>query len=80
MSAWVNFGLVVDSLLVPFVLSSSLILSGVANNTGDVDIFLAAVPTGDDGRIIIFVVAEGATTMNASDVHDVAVSNSNTVA
>mmetsp|Transcript_8836 Transcript_8836/g.13685 ORF Transcript_8836/g.13685 Transcript_8836/m.13685 type:complete len:80 (+) Transcript_8836:804-1043(+) len=79
MSAWVNFGLVVDSLLVPFVLSWSLILSGVANSIGDVDI-LAAVPTGDDGRIIIFVVAEGATTMNASDVHDVAVSNSNTVA
>ena len=79
MSAWVNFGLVVDSLLVPFVLSWSLILSGVANNIGDADI-LAAVPTGDDGRIIIFVVAEGATMMNASNVHDVAVSNSNTVA
>ena len=70
MSAWVSF------VFFSFVLSS-LVLSRVANN-GDVDIFLAAVPTGDGRIIIIFVV--GATTMNASDVHDAAVSNSNTVA
>ena len=71
MSAWVSF------VFFSFVLSS-LVLSRVANN-GDVDIiFLAAVPTGDGRIIISFLV--GATTMNASDVHDAAVSNSNTVA